>query len=304
MAVSNLIKKTKLLHFKQSFKLIVLFILVPVFITSCWHKTKPTNKHHKPNIDYHALFGKIQGTWISYEYILNLKKTNSPSESAPFMGDIFSFTIDSTRLLNDTLYCLAWVNGHQERDMWIAFDADDSLPLHNVGLNRSNEQSGPLLNDNYTKIKIDSQFLTIYTSLFDSVRYVYFGEMPRGASSDYPLKYYTTSALFNSEYFTSDSTIIFGSSLVSFDRQEIGRIYGSPVYDSFDINVVALSQNDSIDYIELFDSKKQNESRSFTYKIKNNALLIYPDNEQKPCVLYKVTKSDSINRKLDRIENK
>ena len=288
MPLNSLSKDTRFIYFKQSVKLVGVAALLSLFITSCWHKTKSGNIHHKPNIDYHALLGKINGTWISYEYILSLKKTKSPSESAPFMGDIFSFTIDSTRLSNDTLHCLAWVNGRQERDMWIAFDAQDSLTLHNIGINRSNEQNTLPQNDNYTKIKIDSQFLTIYTSLFDSVRYVYFGEMPRGTSSDFPLKYYTTASLFNCGYYITDSTIIFGSSHISFDPKKIGRIYGSPIYDSFDINVIALSQNDSIDYMELFDSKKQNESHSFMYKITNNSLIIYSDIDRKPCIMRKI----------------
>ena len=224
---------------------------------------------------------------MSYEYILNLNKTNSPSASAPFMEGIFSFTIDSSHLLNDTLYCRAWVNGHEERNLWIAFDDHDSANMHNVGIFKSNELFGQAPSENYTKIKIDSQFLTIYTNLFDSVRYVYFGIPPRNAGPDFALKYYTTQALFNGAFNTADSNMIFESGQISFDPEKWGRINGSPVYDSFDINVSAISQNDSIDYLELFDSKKQNESKSFIYKFKKNKLLIYPDINTPPVVLYR-----------------
>jgi len=291
--VQNLNKNKLQANLTRYFTIIGIILLSPVITTSCGQKNRSNQTRHKPNIDYHRLFEKTQGTWISYEYVLNLKKTNSPSASSPFMDGIFSFTVDSTRLFNDTLHCTAWVNGRQERDMWIAFDADDSVSMHNVGILRSNEQNGPISNENYTKIKIDSQFLTIYTSLFDSVRYVYFGTLPRNASPDYVLKYYTTSALFHGDYYTADSNMIFSAGHISFDPEKTGRIYGSPVYDSFDINVSAISQTDSIDYMELFDSKKQNESHSFMYKFQKNTLLIYPNMDRAPCRLYKMQKSDS-----------
>ena len=299
-SVENSNKKVHLHNCKQSLMMIGYAIVFSLVLTSCLHKTKSTKVHHKPNIDYHTLFGKIQGTWISYEYILNLKKTNSPAESAPFMDGIFSFTIDSTRLRDDTIHCLAWINGRQERDVWIAFDAEDSASLHNIGVKRSNDQPGLSLNENYTKIKIDSQFLTIYTNLFDSVRYVYFGELPRNMTGDYAIKYYTTAALFNGEYYTSDSNMIFGASKIGFDPYMIGRIYGSPTYDSFDININAITQNDSIDYIEFFDSKKQNESRAFKYKIKGDLLLLYSNIGQKPCVLHTIPRYDNKGSKLDQ----
>ncbi len=248
--------------------------------------------HHKTNFDYAAFFKKSQGTWISYEYILNLKKTLSPSGSAAYMEGIFSFTIDSTRLVDDTLHCTSWVNGHAERDMWIAFSDADSADLHNVGLNKKDDQQGKN-DENYTKIKIDSPFITIYTNIFDSVRYVFYADLPRNAPPDHAIKYYTTKALFNSCYFIKDSNRIFGSSNICFDPQNIGHISGSKLYDSFDINVNALSKSDSSDYMEFFDSRHENESRSFVYKFKNKTLLIYPDENSKPCLLSPVSISDT-----------
>jgi hypothetical protein len=90
--------------------------------------------------------------------------------------------------------------------------------------------------------------------------------------------------------------MIFGSSRIYFDPQRIGRISGSPLYDSFDINVVLISQNDSVDYMELFDSRKQTESRSFTYRARKNAMQIYPNPDSMPCILYKTQPDDTLPR--------
>jgi hypothetical protein len=232
--------------------------------------------------------------------MLNLSKTNSPAQSAAFMEGIFSFTIDSNRLSDDTLHCIALVNGREERDLWIAFDSPDSLGQYTIGINKAkntdNEQQSQGV-DNITRIKIDSPYLTIYTNTFDSVRYVYYDNLPRNTAADYAIRHYTTAALFRGEFYTSDSNIIFGSSRIYFDPKRIGRIYGSAVYDSFDINVNLLSQNDSVeDYMELFDSRKQYESRSFIYSIKKNTMLIYPSLDSMPCVFHKVQSTDTLLR--------
>ena len=277
-------------------KLIGMSILALLLVSSCRHPAPP-KPHHKANIDYTRLFKKLQGRWISYEYILNLSKTNSPAASSPFMEGIFSFALDSNRLLGDTVHCVAWINGHEDRDLWIAFDSPDSMGLFTLGINRpverENEQRAT---ENYTRIKIDSPFITIYTSTFDSVRYVYYDNLSRTTASVYPMKHYTTAALFRGEYFTKDSSMIFGASRIYFDPQKVGRIAGSPLYDSFDINVDLISQNDSVDYIELFDSRKQTESRSFIYSIRKNALRIYQNTDSTPCTLFKTDLTDTLPR--------
>jgi len=269
-----------------------------LLLASCGHRPKPAPVHHKANIDYARLFSNLQGTWISYEYMLNLSKTMSPSSSAAFMEGIFSFTIDSGRLVNDTLHCLSWINSHAERDLWIAFDSPDTFGLYSIGINQApgenNDQRG-LGTDNITRIKIDSPFLTIYTSTFDSVRYIFYDHLPKYTPADYALKHYTTAALFKGAYYIKDSNMVFGSSRIWFDPKNIGRINGSPAYDSFDINVDVLSQNDSLDYMELFDSRKQTESRSFIYSIHKNTMQIYPALDTTvSCVLYRIQASDSL----------
>jgi hypothetical protein len=280
-------------------KLMGMSVLALLLVSSCRHPSAPPKAHHKANIDYTKLFSRLQGRWISYEYILNLSKSKSPAASSPFMEGIFSFAIDSNRLIGDTVHCVAWINGHEDRDFWIAFDSPDSMGLFTLGINRpverENEQRATG-NENYTRIKIDSPFITIYTSTYDSVRYVYYDNLSRSTSSVYPMKHYTTAALFRGEYFTRDSNMIFGTSRIFFDPMRVGRIEGSPLYDSFDINVDLISQNDSVDYIELFDSRKQNESRSFIYSIRKNILRIYQNLDSTPCSLFKTDLTDTLPR--------
>jgi hypothetical protein len=266
-----------------------------LFLSSCGQQHKQNAKTHaKANIDYSNLFSHIQGTWISYEYMLNLNKTHSPSLSSAFMEGIFSFTLDSNHLVNDTLYCFSWVNNHEERNLWIAFDSPDSLGSYSTGI--GNDQR-VLNNDNITRIKIDSPYLTIYTSTFDSVRYVMFDRVARKSQADYPLRHYTTAALFRGEYFVKDSAQVFGSGYIYFDPQKVGRILGSAQYDSFDINVDMMKQNDSTDYMEFFDSRKQTESRSFIYKIRRNSLSLYSNvSGNYPFTLFKTEPADTLPR--------
>ena len=273
----------------------IVTLILTISLSSCWHHhTTPTNSHTKANLNYNSLFSKLQGTWISYEYMLNLNKTQSPSKSAAYVEGIFSFTIDSTHLVNDTLHCLAWINNHEERDLWIAFDSPDTMGSYSIGINSDQHI---LNNDNITRIKIDSPFLTTYTSTYDSVRYTIFDRVARRSQADYPLKHYTTAALFRGEYLVRDSTQIFGSGYVYFDPQKIGRISGSQTYDSFDINVDMMIRNDSIDYMELFDSKGQVESKSFVYKFRKNTISFYPTNtENPPYLLFKTEPTDTLAR--------
>jgi hypothetical protein len=273
-------------------------MILLLLLSSCWHHKSTMAEHHKANIDYAKFWAKVQGTWISYEYILNLNKTKSPSQSAAFMEGIFSFTIDSARLMDDTLHCIAWVNGHEDRGLWVAFDAPDSTGRYSIGIkkNRGDENELNQISDNITRIKIDSPYLTIYTVTYDSVRYVLYGPLPRGTAPDYPLRHYTTAALFRGKYQTKDSNTVFNSSSIYFDPRNIGKISGSEIYDSFDINVNVLSKDDSVDYMELFDSKKQYESRSFIYKIKKNILRIYSSPDSMPCILFKMDIDDTLPR--------
>jgi hypothetical protein len=274
---------------------VVLALLLSLLLPSCGRHSRPAGAHHHATIDYSRLFGHLQGTWMSYEYMLHLHKTQSPSASAAYMESIFSFTIDSARLHDDTLHCLSWVNGHEERDFWIAFDAPDSSGLYTIGISRSNKYDNDQQNaDNLTKIKIDSPYITIYTSTYDSVRYIYYADLPRHTAADYPVKHYTTAALFRGEYFTADSFKIFGAGYIYFDPARVGHIDGSPAYDSFDINVNVLTQRDSIDYMELFDTRKQNESRSFIYKLKKNILQIFTNIDSPPCILRKTDPLDTL----------
>ena len=285
----NIIKSTRLY-------LAVLIVSASSFmLSSCGpHQQQSGKAHQKANVEYSKLFSRIQGTWISYEYMLNLNKTHSPSLSAAFMEGIFSFTIDSNHLVNDTLHCFSWVNNHEERNLWIAFDSPDTLGSYSIGI--GNDQH-VLNNDNITRIKIDSPYLTIYTSTFDSVRYVMFDRVARKSQADYPLRHYTTAALFRGEYFVKDSAQLFGSGYIYFDPQRVGRILGSAQYDSFDINVDMMKQNDSTDYMEFFDSRKQTESRSFIYKIRKNSLSLYTNNtDNYPFTLFKTEPMDTLPR--------
>ena len=225
--------------------------------------------------------------------MLNLNKTGSPYQSAAFMEGIFSFTIDSNRLHNDTLHCKSWINGREVRDLWIAFDSRDSAGLYSVGINSSDNDMHNAGAENITNIKIDSPFLIIYTNTYDSIRYAFYGHIPRYAPADYPIRHYTTESLFRGTYLTKDSDMIFKSRKIYFDPTRAGRIYGSEVYDSFDINIDVLSQTDSLDYMELFDSKKRIESRSFTYSIQKNVMNIYINPDSAPCVLRKIDPEDT-----------
>jgi hypothetical protein len=274
-------------------------MLIAAFGISCHHKAETALHHSNPNINYPALLGRLQGTWISYEYILNLAKTRSPYHSAALMEGIFSFTIDSNRLTDDTLHCIAWVNGHEDRGLWIDLTAADSAGGYSIGIHKTidhDNDSHNVPNDNITRIKIDSPYLTIYTSTFDSVRYVLYMPTLRGMAADYPIRHYTTAFLFHGAYYTTDSDIVFASSHIYFDTLHVGRIYGSQLYDSFDINTDVLSVSDSADYMELFDTKKQNESRSYMYQIKKNVLRIFQDADSTPCVLYRVQSRDTLKR--------
>lgn len=279
---------------------ISVFTITFCFVLPACRNPQKTGKHpHKANINYAKLFSRLQGTWISYEYILNLKKTTSPSESAAFTEGIFSFAIDSNRLEGDTLHCTALLNGRAERNLWIAFDSPDSLGQYNIGITKQHEENdGQSQNaENITHVKIDSPFITIYTSTFDSVRYIYYANLPLNTPADYALKNYTTSTLFRGEYFVQDPDRIFGSSHIYFSPQNIGKIEGSAVYDSFDINIGLLAQNDSIqNYLELFDSRKQNESVSYRYSIKKNILYIYPGLDSLPFILRKIDWADTLPR--------
>jgi hypothetical protein len=206
------------------------------------------------------------------------------------MEGVFSFTIDPNRLRNDTLHCASWTNGRGDADFWIAFDSKDSIGRYAVGLNKAAEYDNYQAvqpNENITRIKIDMPYLIIYTSTYDSVRYIYYPHVPKGAAADYPLKQYTTRSLFRGEYSNLDSTRLFGSSRIYFDTLRIGHISGSPDYDSFDINTDVFSRTDSLDYMEFFDSRKQTESRSFTYKIKKNTLRLYENQDNPPVLLTK-----------------
>ena|GEM_PF-4912560 len=283
-------------HNRKSALSLAVMLMTLLCTFSCHHPSKPSKEHRKATLDYAALFSRIQGRWISYEYMLNIHQTQSPAQSAPFMEGIFSFTIDSNRLSHDTLHCVAWVNGHIERDLWIAFDSPDSIGQYSIGLNHEagvevDQRPGT---DNITRIRIDSSFLTIYTSTFDSVRYAYFDNLSRVTGVDYPIRHYTTAALFRGDYFNKDSNQVFGTGHISFDTLRVGRLLGSPIYDSFDINVVLISQNDSVDYMELFDSHKKNESRSFLYSFQKNELLLSPNPESTPYVLRKIIRTDTI----------
>ena len=269
----------------------------------CRHQSKPLSVHHAANVDYQQLFAKLKGTWVSYEYILNLRKTQSPSHSAAFSDGVFSFMIDPSHLKDDTLLLTAWVNNHEERGLWIAFDSPDSLGRYAIGIHKHldvDAEQRSQLADNIIRIKIDSPFLTVYTAAFDSVRYIYYDSVYHNRSSDYPLKYYTTSSLFRGYYYTRDSGMIFGNSMVYFDPQVTGRIYGSAVYDSFDININTPSPGDTTDYMEFFDSRKVNESRSFVYKFRKNILNIYTNIDSQPCILNKVELMDTLPINLHR----
>jgi hypothetical protein len=69
----------------------------------------------------------------------------------------------------------------------------------------------------------------------------------------------------------------------------MGRITGSPAYDSFDINIDVLSQRDTMDYIELYDTRGVSESHSYTYAIKGDRINIYPLQSPDPCRLVRYT---------------
>jgi hypothetical protein len=259
-------------------------------LSSCRHHTQTEAVRHKANVDYKNLFAKLRGTWISYEYILHLSKYKSPSRISAYSDGVFSFMIDPDKLNNDTLVFTAWLNGHEEKGMWIDFTSPDTLGRYSIGIRKKIDrdmESRSQLTDNIVRIKIDSPFLIIYTAAFDSVRYVYYDSVYGKRASDYPLRYYTTRTLFGGSYVVRDSGMLFETSSLFFDPEHTGRVVGSPLYDSFDINISSPSPSDTMDYMEFFDSRKVNESRSFNYKFKKNVLMIYPHPDSLPCRLYK-----------------
>lgn len=256
---------------------------------------------HQINVNYHELFRKLQGTWLSYEYMLNLNKTRSPYHSASFMEGIVCFMVDSGRMAHDTLHCVSWMNGHEDKGLWFALNAVDSSGRFSAGIiappQYDSYQQAPQPNDNICLLKIDSAFLTIYTTTFDSVRYINYGQIPKGAKVNFPVQQYSTKALFNGQYKPIRPDGLFGAGIITFDSAHAGRLSGSEVYDSFDINTDVLNEKDSFDYIEFFDTRQRNESRSFIYSFFKNDLILGRNGDTSAINFVKQALSDSFKLK-------
>lgn len=262
-----------------------------MLLASCGHHSAPPAEAREVDPAFSQTLARLQGSWISNDYIKSLRVTHSPFRSAEYIDAVFSFIIDSNKMHHDTLYFNALVRG-QEENLWIVFGKRDSTGCYKIGQKKSvdyeaDARSSP--GDNVSRIRLDSPFVTIYTVASDSMRFICYDRVYKGRATDFMLRYYTTQALFDGPYVTADSDKIFGTSHIVFDHGHLGKIIGSPVYDSFDINVDLLGQSDSADYMEFFDTKGAAESHSYTYKIKGNTIKIYPLGNGQPCLLVQDT---------------
>lgn len=253
------------------------------FLGSCHHSAPPP-KGREINPLLSPALRRLQGSWICYDYTQSLNTTHSPLRSAALIDGVFSFIADSARERHDTLYMTALVKGVEDHSLWIALGKTDSTGYYSAGLARGKD-GDQASGDNIIKARIDSAFVTLYTVASDSIRFIRYDEVYRGRTADYMLMHYSTQTLFTGTYTTPDSGIIFRSARITFDPDHTGRITGSPAYDSFDINVDVLAQNDSLDYMELFDTRGVSESHSYSYKITDKTIRISPLTEGPPCRL-------------------
>ncbi len=262
-----------------------------LLLPSCRQHTQVSSAQKHVNTALSPLLKKLQGSWICYDYLRSLKATHSPIRSSAYIDAVLSFVADSNTISNDTLYLNALIKGHEDNSLWIALAKPDSTGCYPAGQARTTDnESSPL--DLIVKARIDSSFVTLYTAGSDSLKYVYSDPVYKGRPGDHLLRYHTTNVLFHGEYTTRDSAMIFGSSHIVFDPDHLGRLTGSPVYDSFDINVDVLAQKDTLDYIEFYDTKKRAESHSYTYRIQDNKINIYSLNDGAACRLQKEENSD------------
>ncbi len=251
-------------------------------LASCGYHAPPPRKPSGASAAIVPILDRIRGSWISYDYEYSLSKTHSLIRSSAFLDGIFSFVINPANASSDTISITALVKGQPE-ELWIALGRRDSMGRYNAG-----QHNDAALVDKLIKARIDSPYISLFTTS-DSTRYMLYDEVYSGRAADYILKHYTTTTLFMGDYHTVDSTLIFHSSHISFDRARMGRITGSPAYDSFDINIDVLSQRDTMDYIELYDTRGVSESHSYTYAIKGDRINIYPLQSPDPCRLVRYT---------------
>jgi hypothetical protein len=268
-----------------SIRITLLSGICMLLLASCHHNTPPAARREiDPALS--PILRALQGSWISYDYTQSINATRSPLRSAATIDGVFSFIIDSARESHDTLYLSALVKGREDNSIWILLARRDSTGCYRAGMAKSRD-SDAAPGDNIIKARIDSAFVTIYTAANDSTRYIRYDDVYRGRAADYMLLHYSTRILFSGTYTTRDSGILFRSSQITFDPDHMGRITGSPVYDSFDINIDVLAQNDTLDYMEFFDTRGVSESHSYSYKIGANSIQISPLTEGAPCRLIK-----------------
>ncbi|MCW3125620.1 MAG: hypothetical protein JWO03_1278 [Bacteroidetes bacterium] len=258
-----------------------------MLLLACCHHTAPPAGQRTVNTAISAILRKLQGSWISYEYTHSLAGSHSPYHSSAHIDGLLSFSADSTRESHDTLYLTGLLKGVEDNGIWIYLGKTDSTGRYYAGQRKATD-SETAASDNITGARIDSAFMTFYTLGSDSIRFSYFDAVYKGRPIDYVLRHYTTQALFKGAYTTVDPALIFGSSQIIFDPVNTGRLAGSPTYDSFDINTDILAQKDTLDYMEFFDTHGVSESHSYSYRIKDNMIRIYPLGEGPPCRLTRV----------------
>ena len=264
----------------------VILSCICMLLSSCGHHAPPGKVQRKIDPAISSVLRQLQGSWICYDYTQHLARTQSPYHSSAYIDGIFSFVIDSNNTSGDTLHFTALVRGQEDNSLWIALGKRDPNGRYPAWQKKSTDPNASP-NDNIVKARIDSGYLMLYTGAADSIRYTYYDSQYRGRTADYILRQYTTTTLFEGAYTTRDSPVVFGSSHIAFDPVHIGRLTGSPLYDSFEINMDILVQQDTADYIELYDTRGATESHSYIYRISGNTLKVYRLNDGASCSLIK-----------------
>ena len=268
-------------------------LCIAIVLCSC----RPTPPSAKPSHEVYpaisALLRDLQGSWVSRDYKASLRKTLSPLRSASYIDQVFSFVIDSGDMRHDTIYLTALIRGQANNSLWIALGKTDTLGRYAAG-QKVFAENDKTPGDDIVAACIRQGSVVLYTVESDSMRYELYDREYKARPADYMLQRYTTQVLFHGEYTTRDSGTVFLSSHISFDPDHPGRLLGSAVYDSFDINTDVLAQRDSFDYFELFDTRGASESHSYTYQIKGDKLTICPLTPDAPCC--RLLRSDSLSR--------
>ena len=275
-------------------KLLMKAAIVPclcMLVLSCRHQPQGPQPPRQVYPAISSALGMLQGSWISHDYKVSLTKTHSPYRSSSYIDGVFSFMIDSNDASHDTIYFTGLIKGESNNSLWIALGHRDSTGSYTAG-QKVYMNNDPTTSDNIIRARIDSGRVVLYTAESDSMRYDLYDHVSKARPADYMLKRYTTAALFDGGYTTRDTTTIFMTSYIAFDTEHMGRMTGSPSYDSFDINIDILAQHDTMNYMELYDTRGGTESHSYTYQFIKNKLIICPLSIDAPCC--RLLRSDSI----------